>query len=120
METTWIFPPSKLQRKSTWKNVDISTTKIKPKKVHENNVDFLTAKITSEKLRGNDVDFLTIEIATKKARGKHGYLGYLTSETVSRIFQPVKLNRKKYMETMWIFRSSKLCRKKFMETTWII
>ena len=120
METTWIFPPSKLQRKSTWRNVDISTTKIKPKKVCENNVDFLTAKITLEKLRGNDVDFLTIEIATKKARGKHGYLGYLTSETVSRIFQPVKLNQKKYMETMWIFRSSKLCRKKFMETTWII
>ena len=76
--------------------MDISTTKIKPKKVRENNVDFLTAKITSEKLRGNDVDFLTIEIATKKAHGKHGYL---TSETVSRIFQPVKLNRKKYMET---------------------
>ena len=75
----WIFQPPKLNRKKYVKTMD-----------------FLTAKITSEKLCGNDVDFLTIEIATKKARGKRGYL---TSETVSRIFQPVKLNRKKYMET---------------------
>ena len=35
------------------------------------------------------------------------------------IFRPLKLHRKKYVETMWIFWPSKLSQKTFVETTWI-
>ena len=33
------------------------------------------------------------------------------------IFQPEKLNRKKYVEITWVFRPAKLHRKKYVETT---
>ena len=35
------------------------------------------------------------------------------------IFRPLKLHRKKYVETTWIFRPSKLHREKHVGTTWI-
>ena len=53
-ETTWIFRSSKKVR---GKNVDISTSKILPKKYVETTLDLSTIEITSEKVRGNDVDF---------------------------------------------------------------
>ena len=34
------------------------------------------------------------------------------------IFRPVKLRRKKYVETTWIFRSPKLHLKKYVEMAW--
>ena len=42
------------------KNVDISTSKILPKKYVETTLDLSTIEITSEKVRGKDVDFFWI------------------------------------------------------------
>ena len=66
VETTWIFWPAKLHRKSAWKLRGLFDHQIKLKKVRGNNEDFSTIEITSPKIRGNNVDFSTIKITLKK------------------------------------------------------
>ena len=82
METEWIFRPSKLHQKSTWKKQRYFDQRITPTKVRGNNVDFSTINIKPNKVRGNSMDFSIIEITSKKVRGNDVD------------FRPAKLHRK--------------------------